>query len=151
MIDRFERFCFAVASMSRYIQKIETDELEKMGLKGSYALYLIILDRYPQGLTATELCEQCEKDKAAVSRAIAAMEKQGLVSRNSGTHSPYRAPIVLTEAGKQAADHVRQKAIVAVSHAGTGISDEDRITMYATLEKIAANLHIISKEGIPHQ
>lgn len=151
MIDRFERFSFAVAAMSRYIQKIETDELEKMGLKGSYALYLIILSRYPQGLTATELCEQCEKDKAAVSRAIAAMEKQGLVSRNADSHSPYRAPITLTEAGKSAADHVRHKAIVAVSHAGQGISDEDRAIMYATLERIATNLQIISKEGIPQQ
>lgn len=151
MIDRFERFSFAVAAMSRYIQKIETDELEKMGLKGSYALYLIILSRYPQGLTATELCEQCEKDKAAVSRAVAAMEKQGLITRNSDSHSPYRAPISLTPAGKAAADHVRQKAIVAVSHAGTGVSDEDRAIMYATLEKIAANLQLISKEGIPQQ
>lgn len=151
MIDRFERFSFAVAAMSRYIQKIETDELEKMGLKGSYALYLIILSRHPQGLTATELCEQCEKDKAAVSRAVSAMERQGLVTRNSDSHSPYRAPIILTEAGKQAADHVKQKAIVAVSHAGEGISDEDRSIMYATLEKIAANLQIISKEGIPQQ
>lgn len=151
MIDRFERFCFAVAAMSRYIQKIETDELEKMGLKGSYALYLIILSRHPQGLTATELCEQCEKDKAAVSRAVASMEKQGLVIRNSDSQSPYRAPIRLTAAGKQAADHVRQKAIVAVTCAGEGISDEDREVMYATLEKIAANLTIISKEGIPPQ
>lgn len=151
MIDRFERFSFAVAAMSRYIQKIETDELEKMGLKGSYALYLIILSRYPQGLTATELCEQCEKDKAAISRAVASMEKQGLITRNSDSHSPYRAPIILTAAGKAAADHVRQKAIVAVSRAGTGVSDEDRAIMYATLEKIAANLQLISKEGIPQQ
>lgn len=151
MIERFERFCFAVSAMSRYIQKIESDELEKFGLKGSYALYLLVLSRHPAGLNATELCEYCEKDKAAVSRAVASMESQGLVTRHSDAKSPYRAPILLTETGKKVADHVRQKAEVAVSHAGGTLSESERDTMYTALEKIAVNLEIICKEGIPQQ
>lgn len=149
MIARFERFCGAISAISRYVQRIMADELEKYGLKGSYAVYLIALGQHPDGLTATELCDICEKDKAAVSRALTAMEQKHLILRNTTGHSPYRTPVTLTEEGLKASKQLEAKAILAVELAGQGLTDEARATFYSSLETITSNLESISKEGIP--
>lgn len=56
MISRFERFSFAISGIYRSIQKIERDEMERYGLKGGYAQYLVAMARHPQGLTSAQLC-----------------------------------------------------------------------------------------------
>jgi len=81
MIDRFERFSFAISEISHYWHKIATDEMGKYGLKGVHALYLTAMHRHPEGITSAQLCEECGKDKADVSRCVSLMEKKGLVIR----------------------------------------------------------------------
>ena len=148
MISRFERFSFAISGIYRSIQKIERDEMERYGLKGGYAQYLVAMARHPQGLTSTQLCEICDLDKAAVSRSIGEMEERGLLERLAVNYA-YRAKLRLTEKGLAAADYVSRRAQQAVAVAGSGLSEEERGVMYRALESIAAHLQVISKEGIP--
>lgn len=147
MLSRYEQFSFAISGIYRSIQKIERDEMIAYGFKGSYAQYLAAMNRYPEGITASQLCEICEIDKAAVSRALAEMEAKGLISRKS--HTGYRAKILLTEQGQKAADFVCQRAQDAVTAAGRGLTDEKRRIFYEALGLIASNLQTISREGIP--
>lgn len=149
MIQRFEQFTSTISDIYRSIQKIERDEMEQYGLKGAYAQYLLVMDRYPEGITATALCEQCDKDKAAVSRILSEMEARGLAQRPSGAAGSYRAPIRLTEQGRSAAQFVRDRAGLAAELAGTGLSDANRKIFYASLQLIASNLRAICKDGIP--
>lgn len=146
MVSRFEEFTTSISTIYRYIQKIERDEMEKYGLKGAFAQYLIVMYRYPDGITAAQLCEVCDKDKAAVSRILSEMEAKGLVLRD-GTN--YRTLVQLTPAGKEAAHFVSNRAKIAVALAGKGLSDEDRRAYCAALDRIASNLQSICKEGIP--
>ena len=148
MISRFERFSFAISGIYRSIQKIERDEMERYGLKGGYAQYLVAMARHPQGLTSTQLCEICDLDKAAVSRSIGEMEERGLRERLA-VNNAYRAKLRLTEKGLAAADYVSRRAQQAVAVAGSGLSEEERGVLYRALESIAAHLQVISKEGIP--
>ena len=148
MVSRFEQFTTSISTIYRFIQKIERDEMEKYGLKGAFAQYLIVMSRFPDGITAAQLCEICDKDKAAVSRIVAELEAKGLAVRE-GTN--YRALVRLTESGRDAARFVRERAHIAVTLAGKGITDEERKAYCAALDQIAANLQIISKEGIPEQ
>ena len=150
MLRRFEEFCSIISSIQHHIQKIERDEREKYGLKGAFAQYLLAMDRHPDGITAAALCEECDKDKAAVSRILNEMEAKGLVSRHPGD-TPYRARLFLTESGRTAAGYVCQKAVAAVERAGEGLADEDRKAFYAALGLIAGNLQAICREGIPDQ
>ena len=122
--------------------------MEKYGYRGSYALYLAIMSRFPEGITATRLGELSDRDKAGISRTLAEMEENGLVTRQTNKNNFYRAKLVLTEKGKAAADFVREKAIAAVSEAGAGISDEDRRIFYDCLFTIASNLKKISNQGL---
>ena len=55
MVDRFERFSFAVFEISRYWHKITANEMEKYGLKGPHSVYLTAMYRYPDGITAPQL------------------------------------------------------------------------------------------------
>lgn len=149
MSTRYEYFSTSISAIYHHIQKIERSEMEKYGLKGSFAQYLLVMTRYPDGITAAELCEVCDKDKGAVSRALSALEQKGLILRPTEEESRYRALIQLTDQGKKAAEFVSQRSTLAVELAGNGLNDADRQTFYAALELIATNLHKISKDGIP--
>ena len=149
MITRFEQFSSSIASLYKYIQKIERDEMIKYGLKGSFAHYLLAIRQYENGITASNLCEICDKDKAAISRVIAEMEQKELIYRKATGTNLYRAMLMLTEKGKSAADHVNERAKIAVEAAGKGLTEESRQAFYAALNLIASNLQAISQEGIP--
>lgn len=140
MLSTYEHFLFLIAGVYRSVQKIERDEMVKYGYKGVYAQYLAAMKRYQEGVTSAQLCEICEKDKAAVSRAVKEMEEKGLIYRVHSGDTPYRARLKLTEKGHQAVEVVRECAKKAVEAAGKGLSDENRQTFYTVLELIAGNL-----------
>ena len=149
MIDRFERFTFSVFEISKHWHKIAATEMEKYGLKGPHAIYLVSMYRYPEGITSAQLCELSGKDKADVSRAITLMEKNGLVTREGVNQNLYRALLKLTETGKQAAEQIRERASIAVEMAGSGLTGENRKNFYESLEYITARLQEISEAGLP--
>lgn len=145
MIDRFERFSFAISEIYRYWHKIAADVMEQYGMKGPYAVYFTTLYQYPQGLTAARLAELCGKDKADVSRAVTAMEGKKLLRKEG---SSYRAMLTLTEEGEAVARQVNEKAMTAVTYGGRGLTNKQREVFYHCLDTIASNLQILSKEGL---
>lgn len=151
MVDRFERFSFAISEISRYWHKLTSDEMEKYGLKGPHSVYLLMMYRYQDGLTAPQLCELCGKDKADVSRMMSIMEKKGLVVKEGVHQNRYGGVFKLTEEGKAAAEFVRRRASLAVEIAGKDLTEENREIFYQSLESIVLNLRELSKEGLPEQ
>ena len=149
MTTRFEHFSAAIYGIYRDILKIQRDEMTKHNLKGSYALYLTALLHHPDGITATQLCEICDKDKAAISRVISELENKELVTRVSASDTFYRAKLKLTEHGTQIAEQVDRAASIAVEMATRGMSEDHRRIMYECLGLIATNLRDICKNGIP--
>lgn len=148
MVSKYEIFSTVVSSLYRDIQRIERIEMEKYGLKGPHAQCLVVMDRYPDGITAARLCEICERDKAAISRTVAELEEAGLIFRQEQKGIHYRIPLILTEAGKAAAQNVNAVAGRAVEMAGAGLNDEQRTVFYHVLGVIASNLHTISRDGL---
>ncbi|MBQ6803688.1 MAG: hypothetical protein IJP04_03430 [Clostridia bacterium] len=149
MIDRFERFSFAISEISRQWHKIAADELEKYHLKGPYATYFTTLYRFPEGIPSARLSELCGRDKSDVSRAVAGLEKQGLVAKEGVGGNFYRAKLRLTEEGKKVAEHINDRARIAVELGGNGLTDEEREIFYHALELIVTNLQALSREGLP--
>ena len=152
MVTRFEQFTFIISKIYREIQKIERDEMIKQGYRGAFAIYLASLKRYDEGLTCAELCELCDKDKAAVSRIIAEMEEKGLVKRLKTTEKGYRAKITLTARGTEVAEFVSERALAAVNAvSGELMTDAQREIFYSTLDTLYKNLRKVSKEGSPQE
>ena len=149
MLDRFETFSLAISEISKHWHKLATEEMEKYGLKGPHSVYLLMLAKYEEGLTAPQLCEYCGKDKADVSRTMSIMEKKGLVKKEGSNVSLYRGLLKLTEEGKKAAQYVSSRARLAVEHAGKGLTEDKRAIFYEALGIIAMNLRSLSREGLP--
>ena len=123
--------------------------MEKYGLKGPHATYLLTISHYEEGITAPQICELCGKDKADVSRMMSIMEQKGLVTKEGIHQKLYRGVFKLTDEGKKAAEHVRKRDSLAVELAGKDLTDEKRAIFYEALESIVMNLREISKEGLP--
>lgn len=147
MIDRFEKFSLAISELYRYWHRIAADVMEHHGLKGPYAIYFTTMYRHPDGITSAKLAELCSRDKADVSRAIATLEKNGLIERD-GANNNYRAPLKLTDEGEKIAEMINEKAAAAVEYGGHGLSDKDRETFYAALELITSNLQKLTEKGL---
>lgn len=149
MLDRFERFSFAISEISRCWRKLASEELAKYGLKSPHATYLTTMYKYPDGITVPQFCEVSGKDKSDASRMIAILEEKGLARKKVVGGSLYRGLWVLTEEGRAAAEQVSHRAGHAVELAGKDLSDETREMFYQALASITANLSKLSKEGIP--
>ena len=149
MLDRFEQFSYSISNIYKHITKIEREEMEKYGLRGAYAQYLVTMTHYPDGITSSKLSEICDRDKAAISRIVSEMEDKGLVVRYTERDNMYRAKLILTEEGKKAADYVCERAEKAVNAAGNGLGEEERKIFYGALAIIEANLRRVSRDGIP--
>ena len=148
MLSRFERFAFTISEIHRCIQRIERSEMARRGLKGAYAQYLVAILRHPEGMTVAELCLTCEINKAAVSRAVGDMERQGLVQRRGSSNTVYRARLCLTETGRETAAYVHEKAQAVVEAAGREFTDEERELLYTALGRVATRLREIAREGV---
>ena len=148
MQSRYELFATSVSCIHHDIQKIERVEMAKYGLKGPHAQCLLAMSRRPAGITASQLCEICEKDKAAVSRTLSELERAGMIQRDMPGGVRYRAMLTLTQQGKAAADAVSSRAQLAVEQAGAGLEDDQREVFYRVLALIAGNLHTICKNGL---
>ena len=149
MLNRFARFSLAISEIDRCWHKLAAEEMAKYELHSPHAVYLTTLYNFEEGVTAAKLGELCCKDKADVSRMVAILEKKGLVRKEAIGGNLYRARLLLTEEGRQAAEHVQQRAAIAVELAGSGMSEEEREVFYRCLERITANLQMLSKEGLP--
>lgn len=148
MIRKYELFSSSVSCLYHDIQKIERVEMANFGLKGPHAQVLLVMNRYPDGITASRLCEICEKDKAAISRSVAELEQAGLLMRTDRNGIRYRALLVLTPKGVEAAHAVSDRARQAVEQAGEGLTDAQREVFYSVLALIAGNLHTICNDGL---
>lgn len=152
MLDRFAKFSYSIAEIHRCWHKLAAEELVQYGLNSPHAIYLkTLFDAEPEGITAAQLGEICGKDKADVSRMVAILENKGLVRKVAVGKNMYRAKLVLTETGREAAEHVRSRAAVAVELAGSGLSEDEREQFYKALTLITENLRKLSKDGLPQK
>lgn len=143
-MDRFETFSLALFNMSRYWNRLAAEEMEKYGLKGAHAFYLVTVLRYNGEITASQLCDLCGKDKADVSRGVSKLESIGMLQRVGS--NPYRAKLQLTQEGIAAAQTVRETAQTIVDRVGGDLTEENRAVFYEVLASVTANLEKLCKE-----
>ena len=146
MTDRFETFTTLITRISRNIRKIKNQEMADYELRSSHTSCLYYL--YLCGeLTATDLCERCEDDKATISRALDFLEQNGYITCLSESTKRYKTPLVLTEKGKQAGKIISAKIDGVLRTLDEQLSEEERTTFYRCLAIISDSLDAVSKQG----
>lgn len=144
MEERFKRFTVFMTRIRRSIQRIKTEEMAEYNLKSPHVSCLYYLYKYGD-MTATELCEVCDEDKAAISRSIVQLEKEGYVEYTDEQKRRYRARMSLTQKGKGIAEELAKKIDRVLDMAGEGLNEADRVVFYRSLELISKNLEVICK------
>lgn len=140
MFNRFEQFTTAISQIYKSVQKIKTNEVNSYGLKANHVMILFQLKKHEDGLTPSQLCELCDVDKAAISRAVKELTSQGFIRNADSDGRKYRVPIFLTDEGEEAALHIEQAIKHAVEIGGAGLTDRQRVEFYRSLLLIAHNL-----------
>ena len=168
MQERFETFTVLISSISRSIRRLKTEEMAEFNLKSPHVSCLYYLYK-AQPMTAAELCEVCDEDKAAVSRSILYLEQNGFLVRCEPGRSPgrspglrpgrsaaaptasggkhYRTPLVLTEKGQEAATRLVRRIDSVLDAVADGVSEEDRVILYRALKQIDRNLAEMCEQG----
>ena len=141
MQDRFERFVVSITELHRYLQKLKELEMGQLDLKAGYTMCLYHLGKHPEGLTATQLTELCKEDKAAISRTLSQLSAKGLVSCELPENKrSYRTLYYLTEEGSTVVKKIGSRIYSGLAHGGDGMTEEQRVNLYDSLERISHNL-----------
>ncbi len=143
MEQRFETFTVLVGKLSRSIKRLKSGQMAQLDLKGPHVSCLYYLYSFGP-MTAAELCERCEEDKAAISRSLEYLESSGYLHPQAGKR--YRAKLLLTPTGQQAGAEVARRINRILEAAGAGLSEQEREIMYRAMEKISVNLENIIRQ-----
>ena len=144
MEERFETFTVLINEISRSIHKLKAMEMAEFDLRSSHVSCLYYLYKMRM-LTAKELCDICAEDKANISRAVKHLEENGYLQCDAKHAKRYQSPLTLTEKGEEIGEQIAHKIDCILSHAGDGISEEERRVMYRSLAAIRENLNKICK------
>ncbi len=139
MTERFETFTVLIAKISRSIRKIKNMEMADYGLRSAHVSCLYYL-YFSDGLTATDLCERCEEDKATISRALDFLEDNGFILCESKSAKRYKSPLILTEKGKEVGKKIYDKVNLVLDCVSDALTEEERVAFYLSLARISDSL-----------
>lgn len=146
MENRFETFTVLLNRISRNIRRIKIQEMAEYGLRSAHISCLYYL--YQAGeLTATELCERCEEDKATISRALEHLESSGYLTCESRSAKRYKSPLALTDKGAEVGRKIAEKIARVLEEISVGLSEAERITFYRSLSIISDSLDAVAKNS----
>ena len=143
MINRFETFTVLINRISRNIRKIKNQEMVEYNLRSSHISCLYYLYS-SKGLTATDLCEKCEEDKATISRSIDYLETNGYLTCDSKNAKRYKSVLTLTDKGLEVGKKITDKIGRVLKEVSVGLTEEERLAFYNALNIISNNIDRIS-------
>ena len=146
MQERFETFTVLINRISRDIRKIKNQEMAAYHLRSAHVsclYYMYSLD----GVTAAELCEHCEEDKATISRALDYLESNGFLCRASDHAKRYRSPLRLTEKGQAVGKRIAEKINAVLDTVSHTLTEDERAAFYRSLSAISRSLGAIAQNS----
>ena len=146
MQERFETFTILINRISRNIRKIKNQEMSEYNLRSAHVSCLYYLYLSPN-LTATELCERCEEDKATISRALDHLESNGYLTCESKSAKRYKSPLLLTDMGMKVGKKIADKIDAVLDAVSVGLTEEERVAFYRSLSIISKSLEDVSNNS----
>lgn len=140
MKNRYETFTVLVNRISRSIRRIKNQEMAEYGLRSVHISCLYYLYT-SEPLTSADLCDRCEEDKAAVSRALEHLEDEGYLQPSS--EKRYRAPLLLTGKGRAVGQEIAEKIDRVLEAVSAGLTEEERLAFYRSLTIISDSLEAL--------
>ena len=147
MKERFETFTVLINRISRNIRKIKNCEMSEYNLRSVHISCIYYLYS-SNALTATDLCERCEEDKATISRALDYLEKNGYITCESKSAKRYKSSLLLTDKGVEVGKKITEKINFVLDEISTQLTEEERLQFYHSLSLISKGLdNIVNKQN----
>ena len=145
MDEKFNMFTVQISRLNRLVRKIKSREIAKLApeLKGSHVSCLYYIYKSECGVTAKDICDMGEEDKAIISRSLDFLEKNGFIYCESKTEKRYKSILLLTDKGMMISEKISDIIDKIVDDASVGLKEEDRIIFYKTMNIIDENLQKI--------
>ena len=131
---RFEKFSLLIYGIHKCINKLKVDRVPELGIKSVHIFWMYQLKGHPEGLTASKIAAASMIDRSLVSREIEALREAGYVAMKSSGRR-----YVLTERGMELADRITDIVLEVQKSVDCGITEEELVSFYATLEKLHDN------------
>ncbi|MBQ8836738.1 MAG: MarR family transcriptional regulator [Clostridia bacterium] len=107
--NQFEMFSLIISEISKHLHKMTAELMKQYGLNGSHAMYFLAFYRYPDGMSASQICEQCCRDKSDVSRTVSVLTDKGFLIKEASPKIQHRTVFKLSDKGKETAEHLLEK------------------------------------------
>ena len=141
MEARFETFTGLITKIGRNVKKIKNREMAEYGLRSIHVSCLYYIGLLGE-ITATELTERCDEDKAAISRAVEYLEENGFVTCESRSQKRYKSPLMLTEKGREANERICRKVDAVLDRVSDVLTEAERVSFYKNLALISDSLEV---------
>lgn len=150
---RYEKFTLCIDGIHKAINRMKLDVAPRLGVKGVHVFWIYKLLEHPEGLTAAEIAAVSMIDKSLVSREIAALKRDGYILSDGqdGKKRSYNARFSLTEKGVELANRIIAEVVRVQNAADAGVSEEELLAFYSTLEKIHKNITTLASSVKPDE
>ncbi len=146
--ERFELFTLLISEFDKDIQKIKAARTRALGIKNVHALWLYLLLKHPDGLSAAQIAEKSRINRSLVSREIDALVDKGYVRTTETAETAekrrYNWKFILTRSGIALAREISEIALEVQAHADRGITQNELEQFYATFRKLKDNFSYIT-------
>jgi len=150
--ERFEQFSSLISGIYRDIQKLKTKWTEPLGMKAVHIFWVYLLKNHPEGLSASELSRHSQSNRSLVSREIQELMDLGYVyAEQTTSNRKYGQKLRLTPQGKDAADRISEASFQIQNQVNAGISEEDLLILYRTLEILMKNFHRLAEQSLEEE
>ena len=101
-MENISAFAVSLENINKYINKIKNIKISEYGIRIAHFNCMMHIDLSKEGLTPTEISQDCGIDKAFVSRTTADLIKGGFIRINQKFNDgrKYRNKYILTEKGQ---------------------------------------------------
>ena len=124
--------------MGRYNASIR-DEMAALGLTTPKMRALAVLSVI-DGLLISQLAVHAIVEQSTLSRALDALQAEGLIRRETDAGDSRATRVMITEAGRTAFESLWPHMAETYARMFRGIPDEERRAFVATLQKVHANI-----------
>jgi len=134
-----ETIGFLLNDTARMFRRDFNARTRDSGITALQSRVLTYLFRYP-GIRQGPLAELIEVEPITLSRMVDRLEEAELVERRADPTDRRAWQLYLTPQAEPLLDHLRQTAQAVVAEATEGMSEAERATLAALVERVRANL-----------
>ena len=145
-MDITESYGKYISGINRYLQILISSELAPYRIgSGQYLIFVAIAHKEP--ITQKALSEELLLDKTTITKAIAKLEAEGYVRRESDPTDNRYHLLYLTEAGGDVIPKVKEALNRISNQSLVGINEDEYALMLSLLKKVLGNMSELVRNG----